>query len=99
MNYIYATLLLNEAGKEVNAANMKKVVESVGVKADEARIKAVLAALEGVDIKDVISKSASVVAAAPAAGAKPAAEAKPEEPEEEEVSQEEAAAGLGALFG
>ena len=96
MDYIYATLLLNQAGKEVNEANIKKVLESAGVKPEASRIKALLAALEGVDIKEVISKSASV-AAAPASG-----EAKPEEKEEEqepEVSTEEAAAGLGALFG
>ena len=99
MEYVYATLLLDAAGKEVSDANIKKVIESAGVTADDARIKALLAALEGVDIKEVISKSASVSVAAPAGGA----EAKPaeEEPEEEEeqVSEEEAAAGLGALFG
>lgn len=99
MDYIYATLLLNEAGKKVNEENVKKVLESAGIKSEPAKLKTLIAALEGVDIKEVISKSASVsVAAAPAGGA----EAKPaaaEEPEEEEVSAEEAAAGLGALFG
>ena len=96
MEYVYATLLLNAANKEVSAENIKKIVESAGMKADDSQIKALLAALEGVDIKEVISKSASVSVAAPAAGAKPAA--KEEEPEKE-VSTEEAAAGLGALFG
>jgi large subunit ribosomal protein L12 len=98
MNYIYATLLLNQAGKKVNEANLKKVLESAGIKPEASKMKALLAALEGVDIKEVISKSASVSVAAPA----PAGEAKPskeEEEEEEEVSVEEAAAGLGALFG
>ena len=98
MDYIYAALLLDAAGKKVEEKSLTKVLESAGIKVEPARIKALLAALEGVDIKEVISKSASLAVAAPAGEAKPAAEAK-EEKEEEEVSEEEAAAGLGALFG
>ncbi|MFA5333774.1 MAG: 50S ribosomal protein P1 [Candidatus Nanoarchaeia archaeon] len=97
MEYIYSALLLNAAGKEINEENVKKVIESVGVKAEEAKIKALVSALQGVDIKEAISKSASIAVAAPSA----AAPTKKEEKKEvvEEVSTEEAAEGLGALFG
>lgn len=50
------------------------------------------------DLRDKLSSQAAAPTAAPAADEK-AEEEKEEEPEEEEVSEEEAAAGLGALFG
>lgn len=107
MEYVYAALLLHAAGKEINEENLKKVLEAAGVSADEARIKALVAALEGVNIDEVIEKAAMpvaapvAVAAAPAAAEGGAAEAaqEEEEEEEEEASEEEALAGLGALFG
>ncbi|MDK2849524.1 MAG: large subunit ribosomal protein [Candidatus Woesearchaeota archaeon] len=104
MEYIYTALLLHKAGKEINEENMKKVLEAAGVKPEEARIKALLAALENVDIDEAIKEASvmQVAAAAPASGAAPAAEEKKEEAKEEkkeEKSEEEAAAGLGALFG
>ena len=102
MNYIYASLLLHSAGKDINEHNVKKVVEATGENADEARIKALVAALEGVDIKSVIEKAAMpvAVAAAPAATAEVKAEKKEEASEEElEKKAEEAAEGLAALFG
>jgi large subunit ribosomal protein L12 len=95
MEYVYSALLLHAAGKEINEENVKKVIESAGMKAEEAKIKALVSALQGVDIKEAISKSASIAVAAPAQEKK---EAKKEE-KKEEVSNEEAAAGLGALFG
>ena len=106
MEYIYGAMLLHSAGKEINEGNLKKVLTAAGVKVDEARIKALTASLEGVDIEEAIKSAAAVpiAAAAPAAEAeKPAEEKKEEkrkkEEEEEQVSEEEAAAGLGALFG
>ena len=96
MEYVYSALLLHAAGKEINEENVKKVIESAGMKAEEAKIKALVSALQGVDIKEAISKSASIAVAAPAATEKK--ESKKEE-KKEEVSNEEAAAGLGALFG
>lgn len=105
MQYIYAALLLNAEGKEINEANVKKVLEAAGTKADDARVKALVASLDGVNIEEAVSKAA--VTAAPAAAAPAAAaaeggataEEKKEEPEEEGKTEEEAAAGLGALFG
>ncbi len=97
MEYIYSALLLHAAGKEINEANVKKIVESAGVTAEDAKVKALVAALEGVDIADAISKSVNMAVAAPAASAEKKAEKKEEKVEE--VSTEEAAQGLGALFG
>ncbi len=102
MEYVYAALLLHEAGKEINEENIKKVIEAAGIEPDEARIKALVSALEGVDIEEAINQAAVPVAAAPAAApAAPAAEEKAEEKkeEDEEKKEEEAAAGLASLFG
>jgi len=114
MEYIYSALLLHTAGKEITEANIKKVLDAAGISADTARIKALTASLEGVNIDEAIATSVAIPAAAPAgaaASAEPAAaKAKdkgeaPEEKkvkkkkEEKKVSEEEAAAGLGALFG
>ncbi len=100
MEYIYAALLLHSAKKEINEENVKKVLEAAGVQADDARIKALVAALDGVNIDEAVSKAAMPVAAAAPAAAAPAAEEKKEEKKEDESKKaEEAAAGLGALFG
>jgi large subunit ribosomal protein L12 len=105
MEYVYAALLLHSAGKTVNEDGIKKVVEAAGVAPDEVRIKALVAALEGVDIAAVLSQAAAVpvaaAATAPAAAAAPAAkaEAKAEKEESKEAAEESGVEGLGALFG
>lgn len=100
MEYVYAALLLNAAEKDINEENVAAILSAAGIDADDARIKALIASLEDVDIEEAIATAA--VSAAPAASA--AAPAAEEEPEEEEEEEEEdnaaaAAAGLGALFG
>ena len=100
MEYIYASLLLHKAGKEITEANVKKVVEAAGLKADDARLKALVAALKGVNIEEAV-KSSAVPVAVPAASA-PESEKKAapkEEKKEEKKDESAAAAGLGALFG
>lgn len=104
MEYVYAALLLHTAGKEMTEENIKAVLQAAGVEVDEARVKALVAALEGLNIDEVIEKAAMPVAVAAAPAAAPAAEAPAEEApaeeeEEEEEKEEEALAGLGALFG
>ncbi len=93
-------MLLHSAGKEINEENLKKVVEATGEKADDAKIKALVASLEGVDIEKAISEAAVTAVAAPTA-APAGKEEKKEEKSKEEKKEEEAAAsaGLGALFG
>jgi large subunit ribosomal protein L12 len=104
MEYIYAALLLHSAKKEIKEADIKAVLTAAGIAVDEARVKALVAALEGVNIEEAISKAAMapaaaapVAAAAPAAAA-PAAEEKAKE-EEKKEEEESGMAGLGALFG
>lgn len=101
MEYIYAAMLLHKAGQQINEASIKKVMDAAGIKADDARIKSLVAALDGVNIEEAI-KNASMPMAAPAhSGSKEESkgEKKEEKKKEEKVSEEEAAAGLGALFG
>jgi large subunit ribosomal protein L12 len=101
MEYVYSAMLLHSAGQKIDEQGVEKVLKAAGVKPDTAKIKALVAALEGVNIKEVIEKSV-LVAAAPAAVAAPAVESEEEEKKEEgkeEKKEEEAAAGLGALFG
>lgn len=102
MEYVYAALLLDAAGKEVNEKNILEVVKAAGLQPDEAQAKAVAASLKGVNIKDVIKNAQSVQVQAPAAAAPQAKEGeakKPKEPKEEAKSEAEAASGLASLFG
>jgi len=105
MEYIYASLLLRSANKEINEENIKKVLEAAGIEVDEVRVKALVAALKKVDIDKVLEQATALPmapAAAPAA-ASAAEEKKEEEVEEEEekeeLTEEDLSAGLGALFG
>ncbi len=103
MEYVYAAMLLHKAGQKIEEASVKKVLESAHVKVDDARTKALVAALEGVNIEEAIEKAAvAQVAAAPAAGHEHKAEAKADHGKkaaDEKKAEESAAAGLGALFG
>jgi len=103
MEMVYAALLLHSAKKEINEANLKKVVEAAGDKPEAGKIKALVSSLEGVVIEDAIKQTAIAATAAPAAAApaEGASEEKKEEKKEEDQGKkaEEAAAGLSALFG
>ena len=101
MNLVYGALLLHSAGKPVNEENMKKVAEATGEKIEDAQIKALVAALEGVNIEDVISKAAMPVAASPVQTEEKAEkeEKVEEKAEDKEKKAEEAAEGLSSLFG
>lgn len=105
MEYIYAAMLLHKAGKEINEDAVKAVLGAAGVQVDDARVKALVASLQGVNIDETIVK-ASVAAPAPVAAPVAKEEGKKEEKvdekkkaAEEKKSEEQAAAGLGALFG
>ncbi|KAL2004384.1 hypothetical protein VTN02DRAFT_2030 [Thermoascus thermophilus] len=110
MKHLAAYLLLGLAGNtSPSAADIKGVLESVGIDADEERLQKLISELEGKDIQQLISegtaKLASVPAggaavaaggaAAPAAGGAAAAQEKKEEKEEEkEESDEDMGFGL-----
>jgi large subunit ribosomal protein L12 len=106
MEYIYAALLLHKAGKAIKEENVKAVLTAAGITVDDSRAKALVAALDGVNIDEAISKAAAApvaVAAAPAAaahaGAPAAASPKEEKKEDKKDEEESGMAGLGALFG
>ena len=97
MEYIHAVLLLNKLGKDVNEANVKRVLEAAGAHPDEGRIKALLSAIEGINISEVIKEASIPVAAAPA---QTATVAQPkEEKKEEKKAAEQNVSGLASLFG
>lgn len=98
MQYVYAAMLLHSAGKEVDQAGLEGILKTAGVEFDEARVKALVASIKNIDIEEAIAKAAVAPAAAPASGeAAPEADDEPEE--DAGKKEEEAAAGLGALFG
>ena len=99
MEYVYAALLLHSAGEKVTEDSVTKVLTAAGIKTEEPRVKALVAALSEIKIDDAIKAAQAVPAAA--APAAPAAEAKKEEKkgEDDKKKSEEALAGLGALFG
>lgn len=101
MELVYAAMLLHKAGKPINEDNVKKVIDAAGVKKDPAQIKALVAALEGVDIDKAIKEASIPVAAVAAAPSADKSSEKKEEKAEKAKEEEEAkaTAGLGALFG
>jgi large subunit ribosomal protein L12 len=106
MEYVYAALLLHNAGKDVTEDAITGILQAADVDVDATRVKALVASLEGVDIQEAIEKAAfaapaaGAVAGAPAAAAEEApAAAEEAAAEEEEEAEESGMEGLGALFG
>ena len=114
MEYVYAALILNESGEEINEDNITAVLEAAGVDVEQSRVKALVAALEDVDIEEAIETAAAAPAAAggAAGGASDddesgdddddddeAAEADAAEEEEEDEDEDAGGEGLGELFG
>ncbi|MEM5829200.1 MAG: 50S ribosomal protein L10 [Candidatus Aenigmatarchaeota archaeon] len=93
MEYVYSVLLLHKAKQPITEENVKKVLEAAGVSVDEAKVKALIASLEGVNIDEAIQQAAMPVATPTII------EKERKEEEEKERKEEEAAAGLSALFG
>jgi large subunit ribosomal protein L12 len=100
MEYVYAALLLHSAGGKITEDSVKKVLTAAGVKTDEPRVKALVAALSEIKIDDALKAAQAVPAAAPVAAAPAEGKKdKKEGAEDEKKKGEEALAGLGALFG
>jgi large subunit ribosomal protein L12 len=92
---VYAALMLHEAKKEINEENIKKIIEATGANIEEAKIKALVAALQGINIDEALKQAVAIQA-------QPMTQEKKEEKKEEEEAKkkaEEAVAGLSALFG
>ena len=114
MEYVYAALILNESGAEINEQHLTDVLEAAGVDVEQSRVKALVAALEDVDIDEAVDEAAAVPAGGAAGGAAAGGAAETTEDddddEEEEVEEEaeaedddddddDAGEGLGELFG
>jgi large subunit ribosomal protein LP2 len=108
MRYVAAALLTALAGNEVNAANIEKILSSVGVEVDKKNLDIVIKNLAGKSVEELMAagskKLASMpsgggaAAAAPAAAAggaaAPAAAKKEEKVEEEEEEDDDMGFGL-----
>ncbi len=103
MKYIYAALLLHASSKPINEENVKNVLTAAGTKVEDARVKALTAALSEVKIDEAIKAASTVTVSqpteAPAAAPAPAEEKKEKPKAEEKKGEEEALEGLGSLFG
>ncbi len=93
MEYIYAALLLHKLGQAVNEESLTKVIKAAGAAVDEAKVKTLMASLNGIDIAKELENAGNLAMASPAAG-----EVKKEEKKKEEAPSE-SAAGLASLFG
>jgi large subunit ribosomal protein L12 len=100
MEYVYAALILHETDEEINEDNLTGILEAAGADVEESRVKALVAALEDVDIEEAVEGAAAVpaggaggAAAGGAAGGSDADEAEADEGgEEEEEAADEAEA-------
>ncbi|MCJ1363440.1 60S acidic ribosomal protein P2 [Acarospora aff. strigata] len=110
MKHLAAYLLLGLGGNtSPSASDIKGVLESVGIEADDDRLEKLISELKDKDLAELISEGSSKLASVPsggsgggaaapagaAGGAAAAEEAKPEEKEEEkEESDEDMGFGL-----
>ncbi|KAE8351070.1 60s acidic ribosomal protein-domain-containing protein [Aspergillus coremiiformis] len=107
MKHLAAYLLLNLAGNAAPSADdIKSVLSSVGIDADEDRLQKLLSELEGKDIQQLITEGAEKLAtvpsggaagaaAAPAAGAAAGGDAPAAEEKEEEKEESDEDMGFG----
>lgn len=113
MEYIYAALLLHDSGKEVTEDGMTAIMKAAGIKAEVGRVKALISALNDVDIDEAMAQAqpayapaapampaqAPAAAPAPEAGEAEKKEKKEKTAEEEEKAEETGMEGLSSLFG
>lgn len=98
MEYVYAALLLHKLGQPINEDNVKKILQASGAKVEDGKVKALVSALDGVNIEQAI-KEGSMVAAPVAVAVSSHSAAKTEEKKDDKKDEAQAAAGLGSLFG
>ncbi|MFP3952273.1 MAG: 50S ribosomal protein P1 [Candidatus Bathyarchaeia archaeon] len=103
MEYIYAVMLLHNAGKEITEESVTEVITSAGLNPDHGRIRSLVSSLAEVDIEAVLQTPVLAGAPTPTPALEKAEDEEPkEEPEkekEQEEEEEEDMQGLGALFG
>ncbi|KAM9408742.1 large ribosomal subunit protein P2 [Pholidichthys leucotaenia] len=70
MRYIAAYLLAALGGNESpEAKDIKKILESVGIEADDTRLNKVISELKGKNVEEVVASGYSKLASVPAGGA------------------------------
>merc|ERR1712183_1070535 len=70
MRYVAAYLLAALGGKDSpSAADIKKILESVGIEADDTRLEKVVSELSGKNVDEVIAQGYGKLASMPAGGA------------------------------
>ncbi len=98
MEYIYAAMLLHSAKKDITEEHISAIIKAAGLTVDNAKAKSLVEVLKDVSIETVIKEATTAqVVSAPVAAAPVHAEENPKK--DEKKAEEEAAAGLGALFG
>ncbi|KAK4878017.1 hypothetical protein RN001_010523 [Aquatica leii] len=108
MRYVAAYLLACLGGKAPAASDIEKILSSVGIEADQDKVKKVIGELSGKSIDQIIAQGREKLSAMPAAGAAapvaavaaPVAaeekkEAKKEEKKKEESESEDEDMGFG----
>lgn len=100
MEYVYAVMLLHNAGKEINEGSVENVLNAAGIKPESVRVKALVAALADINIDEALKAPIFAAATPPSEAAPVVDEEKEEAPKEEEKKEEEEdLQGLSALFG
>ncbi|CCM02432.1 uncharacterized protein FIBRA_04531 [Fibroporia radiculosa] len=108
MRHIAAYLLLQLGGNaSPSASDVKKVLDAVGIEADDERLEKLVSELEGKDINELIAEGSSKLASVPsggavsvsgggaAAGGAPAAAAEEAKEEKKEEEKEESDDDMG----
>ena len=102
MKYLAAYLLLNAAGTAPSADAVKAVLSSVGIEIDEEKVSALMTALEGKSVEELIAEGNEKLSAVPAAGPAAAAgsaaasgEAAAEDAAEEDAEESDDDMGFG----
>ena len=94
MEYIYCVLLLNGAGNGITEEKMVVVLKAGGVaEPDMDRIKALVASVDGMDIREAVNMPLAV-----SEPAVPEPDIKKKKVENEEATEEDVGMGCDALF-
>jgi len=107
MRYVAAALLTALGGSEINEANIKRILDSVGIESDSDKLGKVVSELAGKNIEELVAEGGKKLAtmpsggggggAAPAAASSgaPAAGGAPAKEEKKEEPEEESDDDMG----
>merc|ERR1712105_466135 len=95
MRYVAAAALTALGGGEVNEANIKKILSSVGIEADGEKVALVVKELAGKNLEEVIAAGTEKLGSVPSGGGAAAAAAAAAPPPKEESEEEDDDMGFG----